>query len=106
MNPGEVDVVVYPPLSVEDWKVDELSERIAEVRQLYLDTLKDWPTGTLPVPAIYSSAPAKKAPAKKAAAKKAPAKKAAAKKAPAKKAPAKKAPAKKAAEAPIAEGPQ
>ncbi|MCX2931467.1 HAD-IB family hydrolase [Mycobacterium sp. CVI_P3] len=90
MNPGEVDIVVYPPLSVAEWTLDTLSERIEEVRQLYLDTLKDWPKDKLPVPDIY-----KKAAAKKALAKKAPAKKAAAKKAPAKKAAAKKAPAKK-----------
>jgi putative phosphoserine phosphatase/1-acylglycerol-3-phosphate O-acyltransferase len=93
MNPGEVDIVVYPPLSVADWTVDDLPQRIDEVRQLYLDTLKEWPEGTLPVPEVYKKAPAKKAPAKKAPAKKAPAKKAAAKKTPAKKAPAKKAPA-------------
>src|SRR3569833_2345400 len=37
---GKVDVVVYPPISVEDWTLDDLSERIAEVRQLYLDTLR------------------------------------------------------------------
>lgn len=42
-NPGTVDVAVYPPISVADWTHDDLSERIAEVRQLYLDTLKNWP---------------------------------------------------------------
>jgi putative phosphoserine phosphatase/1-acylglycerol-3-phosphate O-acyltransferase len=82
MNPGEVDVVVYPPLSVEDWTLDDLPERIEEVRQLYLDTLKNWPQGEVPVHEIYQKAPAKKAvkkaPAKKSAAKKAPAKKTAA----------------------------
>ncbi len=89
-NPGTVDVVVYPPIPVDDWTRDNLDERIAEVRQLYLDTLKDWPHGTLPVPDLYTrdkaakKAPAKKAPAKKTA--KTPAKKAAAKKATAKKA--------------------
>jgi len=92
-----VDVVVYPPISVEDWTLDNLAERIAGVRQLYLDTLTDWPEGKVPVHPIYKKAPAKKAPAKKAAAKKAPAKKvAAAKKTPVKKAAAKKTPAKKA----------
>ena len=100
MNPGTVDVVVYPPISVEDWTLDDLSERIAAVRQLYLDTLEDWPEGKVPVHPVYkkaagagrpaTSGTAKKAPAKKAAAKKAPAKKTAAKKTPAKKAPAKK----------------
>lgn len=99
MNPGEVDIVVYPPLSVADWTLDDLPERIDEVRQLYLDTLKDWPEGELPVPEIYKKAPAKAA--KKTPAKRAPAKKAAVKKAPVKKVPAKKAPA---AESPNAEG--
>ncbi|MFN8227246.1 MAG: HAD-IB family hydrolase/lysophospholipid acyltransferase family protein [Mycobacterium sp.] len=100
MNPGTVDVAVFPPVSVADWTVDDLVERIAGIRQLYLDTLKNWPADTLPDIAKYlqpdATAPAKtattkKAPAKKAAAKKAPARKAAAKKAVAK-TPAKKAP--------------
>ena len=95
-NPGTVDVVVYPPIPVDDWTHDNLSERIAEIRQLYLDTLTDWPHDELPIPELYRRTPAKKAPAKKAVAKKAPAKKAAAKKATAKKATAKKATAKKA----------
>jgi putative phosphoserine phosphatase/1-acylglycerol-3-phosphate O-acyltransferase len=85
MNPGEVDVVVYPPLSVADWTLDDLPERIDGVRQLYLDTLKDWPEDKLPVHEIYKKAPAKKAaktPAKKTAAKKTPAKKAPATKSP------------------------
>ena len=97
-NPGTVDVVVYPPIPVDDWTVDNLSERIAEVRQLYLDTLKDWPHDELPdARAVHArqegageegrrprsagqEGPAKKAAAKKTAAKKTPAKKAAAKK--------------------------
>jgi putative phosphoserine phosphatase / 1-acylglycerol-3-phosphate O-acyltransferase len=87
-NPGTVDVVVYPPIPVDDWTHDNLAERIAEVRQLYLDTLKAWPHDEVPTAELYNrkKTPAKKAPAKKAAAKKtakkaeAPAKKAAAKK--------------------------
>lgn len=110
LNPGTVDVAVFPPISVENWTLDTLSDRIAEVRQLYLDTLADWPYDGLPEVDLYKEKPAapaakktaakktaaKKAPAKKAAAQKAPAKKAAAKKAAGKKAAAKKAPAKKA----------
>ncbi|MDY6998876.1 MAG: HAD-IB family hydrolase/lysophospholipid acyltransferase family protein [Actinomycetota bacterium] len=92
-NPGTVDVVVYPPIPVDDWTHDNLNERISEVRQLYLDTLKDWPHDELPTPELYRRA-AEKKPARKAPAKKAPAKKAAAKKSPAKKAAAKKAPTK------------
>ena len=99
-NAGSVDVAVFPPISVDDWTTENLSERIAEVRQLYLDTLKDWPVDVLPSAPLYDRAPATtagatKAPAKKAPAKKAPAKKAPAKKAPAKKVAAEKAPAKK-----------
>jgi putative phosphoserine phosphatase/1-acylglycerol-3-phosphate O-acyltransferase len=97
-NPGTVDIAVYPPIPVDDWTTDNLEERIAEVRQLYLDTLKAWPhDGKLPDAPLYARIrkPAKKAPTKEAAAK--PAKKAPAKKAAAKKTPAKKAAAKKAA---------
>ena len=92
-NPGTVDVAVFPPIPVDDWTVENLPERIEEVRQLYLDTLKNWPHDKLPEPDLYRlpKAPAKKAPAKKAAAKKA------AKKTPAKRTAAKKATAKKAA---------
>jgi len=104
LHPGTVDIVVYPPISLDDWTLDDLPERIAEVRQLYVDTLENWPLGKVPVIGLYADRPAakkaapKKAPAK-AAVKKAPAKKAAAKKAAAKKAPVKKAAAKKTAAA-------
>jgi putative phosphoserine phosphatase/1-acylglycerol-3-phosphate O-acyltransferase len=89
LHPGTVDVVVYPPLPLDDWTLDNLTEKIAEVRQLYLDTLANWPVGSVPDHELY------KRPAKKAAAKKAPARKAPAKKTPAKKAAASKTPAKK-----------
>ncbi|QZA09140.1 HAD-IB family hydrolase [Mycolicibacter heraklionensis] len=89
-HPGTVDVAVFPAISVEDWTLETLPERIEQVRQLYLDTLADWPVDELPAWSPKPPAPAKKAPAKKA-----PAKKTAAKKAPAKKAPAKKPPAPK-----------
>ena len=118
LNPGTVDVVVFPPIPVDDWTLDTLTERIAEVRQLYLDTLSDWPVDEVPEHALYARAakakkeararakpaakktaakPATKAAAKKTAAK--PATKAAAKKTPSK-APAKKAATKAPAEPP------
>lgn len=52
-NPGTVDVAVYPPIPTDDWTLEDLPERIAEVRQIYLDTLKAWPHDRLPVPALY-----------------------------------------------------
>ncbi len=93
-NPGTVDVVVYPPIPTDDWTVENLSDKIAEVRQLYLDTLKDWPHESVPKIGPYARGrgAAKKAPAKKPE-KAAPQRKSAAK------APAKKAPAKTAAKA-------
>ena len=77
LHPGTVDVVVYPPISLKDWTLDDLTDRIAEVRQLFVDTLENWPVGKVPDADLYKSA-AQKAPAKTAA-KKAPAKKTAAK---------------------------
>jgi len=53
MNPGTVDVAVFPPIPVSDWTVDTLPDRIAEVRQLYLDTLADWPVDELPDAGLY-----------------------------------------------------
>ncbi|EHI12737.1 HAD-IB family hydrolase/lysophospholipid acyltransferase family protein [Mycolicibacterium thermoresistibile] len=107
-NPGKVDVVVYPPIPVDDWTVEELPERIAEVRQLYLDTLKAWPRKHLPLPELYTRprGPAKKAPVKKSQAKKTQAKKTPVKKTQAKKAQAKKAQAGKSADHPPGLGTQ
>jgi putative phosphoserine phosphatase / 1-acylglycerol-3-phosphate O-acyltransferase len=66
MNPGTVDVAVFPPISVSDWTLDTLSDRIAEVRQLYVDTLADWPVDELPEIGPYrrEKATPKKAPRK------------------------------------------
>lgn len=72
-NPGTVDVAVYPPIPVDDWTVENLSERIEQVRQIYLDTLASWPHDRLPEFDIYSPRKAAKKTARKAA-KKAPAK--------------------------------
>lgn len=52
-NAGKVDVAVYPPIPTDDWTGENLVEHIAEVRQLYLDTLSSWPQDTLPDAAVY-----------------------------------------------------
>ncbi|MBO0883041.1 MAG: HAD-IB family hydrolase [Mycobacterium sp.] len=66
MNPGTVDVAVFPPISVSDWTLDTLPDRIAEVRDLYLDALTDWPVDELPEARRYRRekkvAPLKSAP--------------------------------------------
>lgn len=40
---GTVEVLVQPPIWCGDWADDELSARVAEVWQLYVDTLERWP---------------------------------------------------------------
>ena len=52
---GCVDVVVHPAIDVSAWTTDDLTERVAGVRQLYADTLASWPesgpgAGSGPVP--------------------------------------------------------
>lgn len=91
INPGTVDVAVFPPISMQDWTVETLSERIAEVRQLYLDTLANWPVDELPAADVYAEKKAAKKAAKKVAKRSEPAKAPAKGKGPAKKAKPKKA---------------
>jgi len=43
VNPGTVDMAVLPPISVADWTLDDLEPRIEGVRQLFIDTLRNWP---------------------------------------------------------------
>src|SRR5262249_52981342 len=82
INPGTVDVAVFPPIPVDDWTVDTLPKHIAQVRPLDLDTRADWPADEMPKFGLN----AKKKAEKKAAPKKAGPAKTAAKK-PATKAP-------------------
>ena len=43
LHPGTVDIAVLPPVSVTGWTVQELPERIEQVRSAYLTMLADWP---------------------------------------------------------------
>ena len=43
LNPGNVDIAVLPPVSVEGWSLLNLRERIEQVRAAYLETLAEWP---------------------------------------------------------------
>jgi putative phosphoserine phosphatase/1-acylglycerol-3-phosphate O-acyltransferase len=45
INPGTVDVAVLPPVSTADWTVQDLRERIEEIRIAYVKLLADWPYG-------------------------------------------------------------
>lgn len=44
IHSGTVDVAVLEPVPTQDWTKDDLDERIDEIRQMYLDTLADWPS--------------------------------------------------------------
>ena len=49
INPGTVDVTVLPPVSTADWTVQDLRERIEEIRMAYVNLLAEWPApGTEP----------------------------------------------------------
>ena len=40
---GKVQVAVLAPIEVKHWKAADMSRKVEEVRQLYLDTLENWP---------------------------------------------------------------
>lgn len=44
VTPGTVEAAVLPPIPVDGWTRENLADHIAGVRQLYLDTLAEWPT--------------------------------------------------------------
>jgi putative phosphoserine phosphatase/1-acylglycerol-3-phosphate O-acyltransferase len=43
LNAGTVDVAVLEPIPVDDWTLDDLPARIDGVRELYQETLRNWP---------------------------------------------------------------
>jgi len=43
LHPGTVDIAVLPPVSVADWTVQNLPDKIEQIRGEYLDLLADWP---------------------------------------------------------------
>jgi putative phosphoserine phosphatase / 1-acylglycerol-3-phosphate O-acyltransferase len=42
IQPGTVDVIVHAPISVETWNRRTLGDRVAQVRDLFVDTLAHW----------------------------------------------------------------
>jgi putative phosphoserine phosphatase/1-acylglycerol-3-phosphate O-acyltransferase len=45
---GTVEVVVLPPLDSTNWQADELGSHMADVRDMFADTLARWPGRPLP----------------------------------------------------------
>ena len=44
LHPGTVDVEVMPPVSTADWTLEDLSERIEQIRACYVARLAEWPS--------------------------------------------------------------
>src|SRR6266702_4745634 len=47
LHPGTVDVAVLPPVSTADWTLENLGERIEQIRACYVARLSDWPAASL-----------------------------------------------------------
>jgi putative phosphoserine phosphatase / 1-acylglycerol-3-phosphate O-acyltransferase len=45
LHPGTVDVCVLPPVDTSGWAVETMNEHVAEVREMFVRTLADWPQG-------------------------------------------------------------
>ncbi|WP_226963519.1 HAD-IB family hydrolase [Nostocoides sp. F2B08] len=56
IKPGTVQVVVKEPIDVSTWDPDEMRERVADVRQMYADTLARWPQGPATVSGVATQA--------------------------------------------------
>jgi|SRR5215217_787534 len=46
IQPGAVDVAVLEPIASDGWKREEMRSVAASVRQRFVDTMQDWPTGS------------------------------------------------------------
>jgi WS/DGAT/MGAT family acyltransferase len=57
VQPGTVQVRVLPPVPTEGWTVEELDQRIAEVRESYRETLANW-SGRPTRPVVATESPA------------------------------------------------
>lgn len=44
MRPGKVEIAVLPPIDTAAWTANDVSEQAAVMRQLYQDTLENWPS--------------------------------------------------------------
>lgn len=41
---GTIQVVVHPPIPTEGWTAGDIDAAVRDVRQLYINTLDDWPS--------------------------------------------------------------
>jgi len=45
MRAGTVDIAVLPPVQTGNWSARTIDKHVAEVRQMFLETLENWPDG-------------------------------------------------------------
>ena len=50
VHPGTLQVAVLDPIPTEGWRVEDLDDHIADVRQRFEVALEQWPTDTHPAP--------------------------------------------------------
>jgi putative phosphoserine phosphatase/1-acylglycerol-3-phosphate O-acyltransferase len=44
LSPGTVEVAVLPPIDTSEWRRETIGEHVAQVRELFVATLADWPS--------------------------------------------------------------
>lgn len=44
ISSGVLDVAVLPPVSTQDWRPDQVGHEVERVREMYLETLANWPS--------------------------------------------------------------
>jgi putative phosphoserine phosphatase/1-acylglycerol-3-phosphate O-acyltransferase len=40
IRPATVQIVVHPPISTDDWSLEDLDERIDEIHRIFVETLE------------------------------------------------------------------
>jgi putative phosphoserine phosphatase/1-acylglycerol-3-phosphate O-acyltransferase len=59
---GTLQIVVHPPIETTHWRREDIKDQAAAVRQLYVDTLEDWPGPEAPSPLVPGPRPAARKP--------------------------------------------
>jgi putative phosphoserine phosphatase/1-acylglycerol-3-phosphate O-acyltransferase len=61
---GTLQIVVHAPIETTGWRREDLTDRVAAVRQLYVDTLEEWPGSAAALSPVAHLRPARKPRAK------------------------------------------
>jgi putative phosphoserine phosphatase/1-acylglycerol-3-phosphate O-acyltransferase len=51
IRPGTIDVVVKPPVDTSAWRVKTIADHVDEVREIFVETLANWPGPHAELPA-------------------------------------------------------